>query len=172
MPQVVSAREQNIRRSIRRSGKHVAWAVAVVLALVILTIAVSSLLAKHKFDAVSKQDQRLQGQGNYAEDKKLLSAYINSNPPKPYKYPILLRLGDLAFGEGKYSEAATWYLRANTLHPNNVHVTVQLAMISEQLGDRASAITYWRKAINLTPPSNGSDIQQYQEAVQRLEGKR
>lgn len=69
----------------------------------------------------------------------------------PTTAPLLWYRGVAHFSQNNINEALTDFLKAHDLHPNHIHVLNNLASCYETLGDHSEAITFYTKALAISP---------------------
>jgi tetratricopeptide (TPR) repeat protein len=125
-------------------------------------------------DTTMKQAAVYDHLGQYQEEAKVLQKYLKSNPPKPYRYRPLMRLGDLAYNQRQDGEALADYQQAVADNDGKASLTdaQSMAMAAAAKGDNVAAIKYYRLAIKLTDakPGVGNNIDEFKLAITNLGG--
>lgn len=129
--------------------------------------------AQLEYIAVMQQADRLDQAGRLHDEQQVLATYINSHPPKQYRYQPLLKLGDLSYDAHQDTQAITYYKAAESANGKvQLQDAIAIAVAAQALGDKSTAIYYYRQAIKLTPndPQVANNISDYKAAIKYLGG--
>ncbi len=82
-------------------------------------------------------------------------AASSATPPTeadaPLVLPTLLRLGRVAFNDGRHDEAVRWYARALELAPDSAAALFGLAQVEQERGDLESAVARYERVLEMAP---------------------
>jgi tetratricopeptide (TPR) repeat protein len=129
-------------------GKRITWA-----AVVIGAIALVALYWQHQ---TIQQAELAADSLDRAMDATSLEQVAHNFPTSPVAADALFRLGDLYYGNGKYTEAASAYERIAKdfpSHPLADSAKLSLAAISEAEGKLDDAKTQYSQIVNSGPTS-------------------
>ncbi len=111
--------------------------------------------------------------GQFSYESKVLTSYLNTNPPKQYRYLPLIQLAALAYNKGNFSQAISYYKEAEA-NTGKIQETdaAGIAMSAQAEGDKATAIYYYKLAIKDTDvqPGLANSIVDYKETITSLGG--
>ncbi len=100
-------------------------------------------------DAVQKA-RDLAAAKNFSESNKQLSAGIAATSNNDEKFELYLQQGVNAENQKKYDDALTSYKNAEAIK-QTWPLYVSLGRTSEEKGDKAAALSYYKKALPLIP---------------------
>jgi tetratricopeptide (TPR) repeat protein len=158
--------------------------VAVTIVAVVLVIASISAYAlwarQQRYEAAKREETLVTAEGQnydfhqqYGSEQKVLTAFINSNPPKQYKYDPLVQLGAMALEQNQPLQAKKWYMEAEAASGTQQLEDVDgLASVYVMLGNKPEAIIYVRRAIAIDQRignADNTDLLQYQQELKLLE---
>jgi tetratricopeptide (TPR) repeat protein len=154
---------------------------AVVLVLVIAGAVYLALVKNQQAvgaQSTWKQAEQLDQNQLYNNEYVLLSNYINSNPPKQYRYRVLVQLGLLASNQKKYQDSLKWYQQAKSVRKGEDEIPLDIGLASAEanLGDKQAAIADYKQAIKQIESSPDyqldpdTGIDNYKESIRRLGG--
>ena len=167
MPQVTVLHNERKKRVLKMA--LLASAVGVV-AIIVLVIAINLVWAGQHSEAL-KNAQTLDGKKDYASEVEYLQRYVNTNPPRQYKYDALVAEGKAAEKESQYRTAFVAYLSADTSSSKpNLDLKLDVARAATAIGDKATAVSYYKQAIGMTPTNDTNDIFMYQDQIRGLGG--
>jgi len=167
VPQVVVLHDEHKKHVL--SVALVAAGVGVA-AIVVLVIMVNLVWAGQHAEAL-KNAQTLDGKKDYASEVEYLQRYVNTNPPQQYKYDALVAEGKAAENESQYRTAFVAYLSADTSSSKpNLDLKLDVARAATAIGDKATAVSYYKQAIDMTPKSDTDHIFMYEDQIRGLGG--
>jgi tetratricopeptide (TPR) repeat protein len=113
-------------------------------------------------------------EGKYNDEAKLLKQYLKGNPPKQYQYQPLMTLGNLAYQKRDDAGALQYYNEAVAANGGNLKEidAESIAMAAQAKGDKATAIKYYKLAIQLTDvqPGVANNIDDFKATIKYLGG--
>ncbi len=119
-----------------------------------------------------KSAQNAAASGNYAQSNKDIVSNIASSSSNDEKFELYLQQGVNDENEGKYGDAVAAYKSAEALKQTWA-LYENLGRASAANGDKANAITYYKKALSMVPSSDPlSELEknQLQENITNLGG--
>ena len=139
-------------------------------------MSISSKQADQAHASATSQALAYDRAGQYVKERAVLETYMKTNPPKKYRYPADISLGDLTYNAGDDKAALRWYKDAQATggKPQLLDV-LGLAQATEATGDKTGAIRYLKQAITLTEAekvdqaSIPSLVLSYQQQISYLE---
>lgn len=131
---------------------------------------------KTKYAQIIENTQSLVSAGKYDQAEKIWLNYLKTNHDKTYVRGAYVQLATTYSNAEKYDQAISYYKKAEALDGSaKLDVATGLAYTYEANGNKAEAISYFNKAIDLTEkgddPSKNADIQGYKYEISQLEGK-
>jgi tetratricopeptide (TPR) repeat protein len=112
--------------------------------------------------------------GNYDQAYKEINEALNNPKLSPAeKYMLLFQLGVTYEDQQKYDEAINAYQKADSVKQTQ-SVAEAIARTAEEKGDKALAITYYKKAISRLDPNKptAEDLKKfYEQSIIRLGGQ-
>lgn len=141
-----------------------------VLALALLMVTVNLAWAR-QYDEAIKNAKALDAKGQQAAEAQLLQHYLDTNPPKQYQPGAAELLGDAEKKSGDNRLAFKWYFKADSLQAKpSLELKVKVADTAAGAGDKATAISYYKQALALTPKSDSEHTGIYQDQIRSLGG--
>jgi tetratricopeptide (TPR) repeat protein len=114
----------------------------------------------------------------FGAEQKLLESYLATNPPQQFKLRALIQLGLLQYRDKHYKTALDLYHQAEALNgQKDLAVVLGIAMSSAASGDKQTAISYYKKAIDILNTQQYASqqgsfaLQEYMSAIKALGGK-
>jgi len=129
-------------------------------------------LAQNSLPSSVKDAQGLAANGNYDQSNKEIASSIASSSDNSEKFELYIQQGVNAENEGKYADALTAYKNAEKLKQTWA-IYENLGRASEETGDKAGALSYYRKALSMVPdndPLNQLEKNQLQANITNLGG--
>lgn len=132
---------------------------------------------KSEFESLIKLARSLSFQKKYEEAATQLKNYIDDSPKKEYVFEATIQLGSAYLNWGKYQEALTTFRAADELKgPNPLAATVGIALAAERLGDKATAVESYKKAIEILRLKGddsfiAQEIRHYEQQISELESQ-
>ncbi|HZM63629.1 MAG TPA: hypothetical protein VFB59_00695, partial [Candidatus Saccharimonadales bacterium] len=134
-----------------------------------------SQVRERDLPAVVDDAQNLRAVGNLDEAKQKIDAGLNDpNTSNDIKYQLYIQQGSLALQAGSVTDAITSYEKAADLKMTYEIASV-LGRAYTKAGDKATAISWYQKAIPLIPqegnPLADADKEDMEEAIRSLGGQ-
>lgn len=167
MPQVVVLQEEHKKGVLRKTMIGLGIGAAAIVALIILANVVWATQHELAIDNAKSLDKQKQ----YGAEMQLLQRYVATHPPQSYRYDAELMLGNVAIKTGDYHQAYQAYLYADSLSSKpNLEVKLGVAQAATAVGDKATAISYYKQAVELTPKSATEKIGELEDEIRGLGG--
>lgn len=134
--------------------------VLVVIALAVATIFIYLYLGTTVFKNKSYQFAQTQADKflEQHKDDKAIAAYrlvVDHNKSITERYDAALQIAVIYINEQKYDNAIYWYKEAEKIANKEQFGDVQgVALAAELKGDKSTAVTYYKKALDLYPSNS------------------
>lgn len=171
MPQVIHSRSKRKRTLIN-------W--VVVIGALVITLAIVGFFDwrasqdKAAFNSAMQQATLLDHDRRYQDEKAGLEAYLNTNPPSQYRLGPYTVLGTISYQQRDYQGAINYYeaaVASNGGKPTE-YLAEDIGQAAASAGDNATALKYFKLAIQLTDPkAQGTDLGDLKATVKNLESK-
>lgn len=130
---------------------------------------------QQRYNSLVTTNDKLASSRNYEQAVKQLKDYLATNPPQKYERGAMVLLATTYVNYEKYDEALEWYKKVEKMDgQDKADVVVGMAYTYDAKGDKANAITYFKKAVVLADKSDdpmaNADKRSYEYEIRRLEG--
>ncbi|WP_409301681.1 rhomboid family intramembrane serine protease [Peribacillus sp. SCS-155] len=119
------------------------------------------ILASGKDPTIAQLTQEYIKEGDEDKAFQVAREYIENFEQAPYAY---FSLGNMEIKKGNLQQAKEYYEKAIAQYPEMHEAHYNLALVYNDLGDKAKAMQHIREAVNLEP-----DQEQYREMLRRME---
>jgi tetratricopeptide (TPR) repeat protein len=145
--------------------------VAIGAAVFMMQLAASQ---KQAYDDAISHANSLDHQVKYKESAAALQDYLDSKPPKKYRDQVYLSLGSAYLNAGNYSTAVEMFKKADAADAKYHLPALQgLATAYGRMGDKATAVGYYRQLISIAEKSGDTDakmeVESYNNSIRALE---
>lgn len=130
---------------------------------------------QQRYNNLVKTNDTLASNRKYDQAAAQLKEYLDTKPPKKFERGAQVLLATNYVNAEKYDEALEWYKKVEQSDgTDKADVVVGMAYAYDAKGDKANAITYFKKAVALAEKSDdpmaNADKKSYLYEIKRLEG--